>query len=86
MKRYQPGRWVYNNVLDSIAYLREGEYELGAEIGRDCFEVEIPHMLLNQLISFLLEQGLIKPQFGENRAEDLKVIHRLIDVIEKRAR
>lgn len=82
MKVFQEGRWVDTPYTGGIAYLKPGEYEAGIMRETDDFIHNIGYVELNQLIDFLFKNGHIKPQLGENRTEDTKIIHRLIDVIE----
>lgn len=87
-KRWYEGRWVRRFVYDDVAYMPDrwlDEAELGHYPRDDdkTYSIVLPHRELSQLIEFLTKNGYIKPTFAENRTEDIKVIHRLIDVVEK---
>ena len=84
-ERYYPGRWFRLDDSWSIAYVPPGFRDAGTRIMREDFKhiIDIDEEL-NLLIDFLFKNGYIKPQLGENREEDTKIIHRLIDVIEKK--
>ena len=80
-KEYYEGGWHSRLETGSIEYTKPGHYEVGTLIQSEDISISIPHMQINQLIDFLFKNGYIKPQLGENRTEDIKIIHRLLDVV-----
>ena len=83
-KRWFPGEWVPLPMRPGIAFLKPGYYAEGDVLPSEAYTHELHANELNQLIAFLHKNGYIKPQLGENRTEDIKIIHRLLDVVEKR--
>lgn len=80
MQRYYEGGWRELPMGTALGYIRPGYYEEATEMPT---VMVIHRNELNQLIDFLFKNGYIKPQLGENRTEDIKIIHRLIDVVER---
>lgn len=81
MKRYRDGKWFVSPHQFAIVHTRPGEYEEGviSEI-----DISIPENLIHSLVQFLFDNGHIRPiQDNQTRAEDIKIIHRLLDVIQK---
>jgi hypothetical protein len=83
-KQYFTGRWDFDYATGSIVHLKAGEYEVNQEITKECFDVVIPGMYFNELIQFMDEKYMIKPKMdSQSRADDLKIIHRLLDIQDK---
>lgn len=83
-KRYSDGRWFYNQSYDAWCYLKPGYYEPGVEPSSTEFSHQIDAREIEVLIKRLDEEGWIKPRLDERlRTEDLKITHRLLDIIEK---
>ncbi len=78
---YRQARWYFDPRGDWIL-TKAGDYEEGAAADVDLrLRMEDTHML----IAALDEQGWIKPRLDERlREEDLKITHRLIDLLEKK--
>ena len=87
MKQYLEDRWFLYPHTGEIKHLRGGECDLpeGAEIPWDYYDVTIPHHLIPSLVAFLDKEGYVKPKMdNQSRAEDLKIVHRLFDLLEKK--
>jgi hypothetical protein len=82
-KRWYDGRWIAIPEIDGIAYIEPHWHEEAGFIGKEHYKHKIGMDEFHRLCAFLVESGYIKPTFAENRTEDIKVIHRLIDVVEK---
>ena len=74
--------WAILRDTDNLTLLESpGEGMRGEEI------ISIPHYQIAPLVEYLREQGYVKPVFvNEARAEDLKITHRLIDLLEIEAK
>lgn len=84
---YHPGGWSLNRTTGEVAHLRAGEREIGKLIASDDFDVIIPCCYVRELVSFLDERGLIQPKMdNQSRAEDVKIINRLLDIAEINAK
>jgi len=80
-KVYCSGRWWYNYSLASWCYRQAGYYD--PSIACDA-AIQVSDDAVRQLITALDEAGWIVPRLDERlRTEDLKITHRLLDVIEK---
>lgn len=67
--------------MDRVVHIKAGEYEFGQMFDSKNCDVEIPWFCLDELIAFLDEKHLIKPKMDNaSRGEDLKIIHRLLDI------
>lgn len=84
MERYYEGKWVEDPSRRGLIYCKPGFYDPAKEVPEEKLGPFLSHTEMNQLIDFLFKAGYIKPQLGENREEDTKIIHRLIDVLEKK--
>jgi len=78
-------RWFFDVSLASWRYVPAGEYEPGVRIT----DSQITHSLLihevDQLLNTLKEAHWIKPEVNmQLREEDVKIIHRLLDIIGNR--
>jgi hypothetical protein len=80
-KEYRPSRWVFNFALNGFGFYPAGDYVAGVALPG-------PEIFLNQeqielLIRELDSNGFIKPRLDDRlRTEDLKITHRLLDIIE----
>jgi hypothetical protein len=87
-KRWFEGVWVERPEINAISYFPPQWLEVG-EMAREwsredtVYSITIPRIELNQLMDFLTKKGYIKPTFSENRTEDVKMMHRMLDIIEK---
>ena len=83
MKVYREDVWWHDPVTMSVDYYPAGLYEEGE---RDEPTLRIPLRSLPKLVQWLDENGYIKPRFDTRlRDEDLKITHRLLDLLEVRA-
>ena len=82
-KRWHDGHWFFNLSLASWCYLKPGYYEAGGMPTSEDFLHQIPDREVESLIRELDTHGWIKPRLDERlRAEDLKITHRLLDIIQ----
>jgi len=82
---YFPGGWRFNYETGAIVHVKAGEYNHGQLIPQEAYDVIIPQMYQAELIDFMDKQNMVKPKMdNQSRAEDLKIVHRLLDVMEKR--
>ena len=85
MERYVNGHWFEDFARAAWVYVRAGYYEEGVQIPNNAVEHTISDVVIRQLIKALDEAGWIKPRLDERlRTEDLKITHRLLDLLEKR--
>jgi len=81
-KVYYPGRWWLDLPWRSWNYTPAGYYEEGVELEPT---ITVDGEAVRQLISALDEAGWIVPRLDVRlREEDLKITHRLLDLLEKR--
>jgi len=81
-KQYMNSLWFEESSMRALQFVRGGYRESGVRI--DKVDITLDFDEVHLLIDFLFKNGWIKPQLGENREEDLKIIHRLIDLTEKK--
>ena len=78
---YRRAVWFRDFASASLCYIPAGVYEPGVAAEPT---IAIPDDALRSLVEALDELGLIKPRLDERlRAEDLKITHRLLDIIER---
>jgi len=80
---YQEADWFYDRCRMALCRTVAGERAMGtiAEI-----DLEIGVRDIYKLVTALEENGFIKPRLDERlRVEDLKITHRLLDIIDKTA-
>ena len=76
------GTWFFKHDIGAWCKTRAGYRELGLVPDID---IEINEYDIESLIVALDKEGWIKPRLDERlRSEDLKITHRLLDIIEKR--
>jgi hypothetical protein len=86
MERYFNGRWKFFHDTGEIVHVKSHYKHEGVTIDKSQFDVIIPQEYLNELIDFMDKQNMIKPKMDDqSRAEDLKIVHRLLDITEKMA-
>ena len=74
------GHWWYDPASRAFEHVPAGNYEdPGAAITPD---MTIAANLVPSLIETAMEQGLL-PAKAQSRVEDLKIIHRLLDIMGK---
>ena len=85
-EQFLPHRWIYDSRILGIRFLPAGMYDTSKfydEAPEGSFE--IPYDIIPSLITFLDENGFIKPRLDTRlREEDLKITHRLFDLLEKK--
>lgn len=80
-QRYFEGGWYREPALRGFGYLKAGYYEEGTEPEHD---VVLTDQMLLQLVPVLEQYQFITPRIDDRgRAEDLKITHRLIDLLDK---
>ena len=80
-KVYREAHWYESMTRRAWVLTRSGDYEPGTEQEID---IVLGDRQVQMLRTALDEQGWIKPRLDERlRSEDLKITHRLLDVIEK---
>lgn len=80
-KVYVEGHWVRDASLRGFMYIPSGNYEIGVDIQG---EKLITDREIHALIPELERGGFIQPRLDERlRTEDLKITHRLIDLLGK---
>ena len=83
-KYYSPGMWAFDRATGNIIHFKDGEYEEVQELTKEHVDIVIPRQYHNELIQFMDENHMIKPKMdNQSRAEDLKIIHRLMDLQNK---
>lgn len=79
---YREDVWWQDPLTNSLAYYRAGLYEEGEEQEPT---LRVPLRSLPKLVQWLDENGYIKPRLdAQLREEDLKITHRLLDLLELR--
>lgn len=82
---YVEPKWIFSMEDDTLVHFKGGNKEPFTAYETDDFDVIIPRHYIPELIQFLTDKGYIKPQMSkESREEDLKIVHRLLDIIEKK--
>ena len=82
MSGWRPEGWYFDESRDSWCLTKAGEYDIAV---MQPIKVSINTSETRALIEALERDAWIKPSSdGSLRESDLKIIHRLIDVIEKR--
>lgn len=75
------GGWYYDPSMRGFAYTPPGVYETGTVITPSKY---LSEREARQLVEVLEQEGYIKPRLDERlRTEDLKITHRLLDLLEK---
>ncbi len=79
---YREGHWGLNHIHRQWEYYPPGMFELGvAQDPKTVLESDV----VRQLMAALDEAGWIVPRLDERlRAEDLKITHRLLDLLEQK--
>ena len=83
MKRFFEGGWYRDPSMRAFQYVAPGELEEGT-MPEPTMTITDREILL--LIPVLEEHGFFKPRLDERlRVEDLKITHRLLDLLEKKS-
>jgi hypothetical protein len=82
-KEYVKPAWYKDISRQQICYFAGGMYEVGTLI-EDKPEIVINRLAYEELLDFIRknEHGIL----STDRTEDLKIIHRLLDVLEREAK
>ena len=81
------GHWFFEVSMAAWRYVPPGEYDLGVSIPGSQITHSLDSREIALLVDALQEAHWIKPKIDERvREEDVKVIHRLLDIIEKKVR
>lgn len=81
VRNLDTGTWYYDPREAGIVLTEPGLKEVGA---RAEALLRIPDEFLPGLVELLEEMGYIKPRLDDKlRADDLKIIHRLLDLLDK---
>ena len=84
-KIWYNGDWFFDGSLDSWCYLKPGYYNPGEMHTTEDLQYSITSNAIRSLIVGLDKAGWIKPRLDERlRTEDLKITHRLLDLLERR--
>jgi hypothetical protein len=76
------GHWVLDHSLRAIVHVKPGDYPAGESLPADAFDHALPTHLLPGLFDAAQEHGLLPTRLKpEPRTEDLKIIHRLLDIM-----
>jgi len=79
---YQEANWFFERSSLTLCRTVAGEREPGVKPEID---LEISRRDIPRLVEALERDGFIQPRLDERlRAEDLKITHRLLDIIENR--
>lgn len=79
MKEFVPARWFRNYTTGDYVYWPGGSLDVGEEPPKDVL-IFIPRRAVEVLKEYLLKEepeGLLHT----DRTEDLKIIHRLLDIL-----
>jgi len=81
---WMDGRWFFDVPLASWRYIAAGEYEPASSVTDEQITHSLSLREVDQLLDTLKEAHWIKPEVNmQLREEDVKIIHRLLDIIEK---
>lgn len=84
MKVYTESRWYYSLEYDGWCFVEAGEYD-PAMVVQPKFILRDDHAA--KLVKAMDEQGHIRPRLDERlRVDDLKITHRLLDLLEIQAK
>ena len=86
-ERWFEGKWFFDHSYNSWCYLKPGSYVPGEMPSEEDYLHQISAEETRALIRELDDAGWIKPRLDERlRADDLKITHRLIDLLAKRGK
>ena len=84
MERYREGRWLFYHETGEIIHMKSHYRTEGTPIDPKQFDIIIPAEYHAELIDFMDKNNMLKPKMDDqSRAEDLKIVHRLLDITEK---
>lgn len=82
--RWRDDRWNQNHATDEVVHVKAHEAQEGSMIDPSNFDIIIPHEHIPSLVEYLIKNGYVRPLINnESRQEDLKIIHRLLDNLNK---
>ena len=80
---YRKGSWWFSPMLRAFHYVPAGNYEQGVDLS-EFVSLTIDWSEAMDLVPELERYGLLQPRMDEKlHVEDLKVTHRLIDLLDK---
>lgn len=83
VKYYKNAAWYYEISTQDFVFFPGGYLEPGI-INEDKDLLRIDSHLADMLITFMDKEGLLPIKISqESRTEDLKIVHRLIDLMDK---
>ena len=85
-KVYVQAHWYLDRDFRALRYIPAGHYAINTNTYPGGIEgsVAVPEITTSSLIEFLDANGYIKPRLDTRlREEDLKITHRLIDLLDK---
>jgi hypothetical protein len=84
MKVWHEGHWFEDIACHMWRYVKPGEYEAGVSLPDDACSHAVTFTEMKILIECLDGSGWLRPRLDDKaRQDDLKVVHRLIDLLEK---
>jgi len=84
-KAYTEGGWRFDWTTGSYVYIKPGEYDIGGSLPSDAIICKINNRLIPELLEVLDKEGQLPRRYkNEDREPDLKVVHRLLDILEKK--
>lgn len=85
MERYVEPHWIVDYPTAQIRHFQGGYLTPGEVIPASMYDVIIPSYYIPELVQFLTDKGYVKPTMTNgSREEDLKIVHRLLDLMEKK--
>jgi hypothetical protein len=84
-KYYFESKWFSSLETGEIVLVRAGYRDPGIMYKPEDYQIQIPKNEIHKLIELLDQEGYIKPRLDERlRTEDLKITHRLLDLLDKK--
>jgi hypothetical protein len=77
---FYKGGWVNRLDKGTFEFVEAHTMDIGAEISREHILYVVPYDVLPELIQKLETHGML-PKLESSRDEDLKIVHRLIDLL-----
>lgn len=83
-ERWMDGQWARDAMTGAFLHRRAGYYDEAINTPPEAIDVRLYDDAIPGLITLLEESGYIKPRLDERlRTEDLKITHRLLDLLDK---
>lgn len=82
VQRFHDAQWRVNQMIGEIVHVKAGAYDQGHMITKEDYDCVIQENDIHSLVIFLDNCGYIRPLPNEqqSRSDDLKIIHRLLDI------